>query len=614
MNPKKPVQLSENAMTVLSKRYLFRDRDGTPLETPEQFFMRVARHVAEGDSAYGASKPEIEATCQTFYELLSSLTFLPNSPTLMNAGREKGQLSACFVLPIEDSMVSIFDTLKHTALIHQSGGGTGFSFSRLRPRGDAVKSTMGESSGPVSFMEVYNAATEAIKQGGTRRGANMGILKVDHPDIEEFIRCKSDLGRVTNFNISVGITDQFMEAVANGSDFDLIHPGTKQVVRSINAQELMNQIIESAWQTGEPGLVFLDRINRDNPTPAVGVIEATNPCGEVPLLPYEACNLGSINLGKMLNASGEFDWELLAVTVQQSVHFLDNVITQNHFPLPEIQKMVEGNRKIGLGVMGWADLLFALEIPYDSEEAVALGQEVMAWIDYHSKQTSVDLAKKRGAFPNFSKSRYASGTWLQEKHVHSTTTRITKNQWQSLDAEITNSGIRNATTTCIAPTGTISMIADASGGIEPIFSLAYFRNVMDGTKMSEVHNGFKAVLEAKGIWSAGLKQEIATHGSLDGVKDVPDKIRQVFVTARDVAPNWHVKMQAAFQAYTDNAVSKTINFAESATRHDVAETYRLADELGVKGITVYRDNSRKNQPMHLQTETTEPQQIVCADC
>lgn len=602
------LQLTPNAQVVLAKRYLLRNAQGEPIETPADLFRRVARHIAVGDLAYGVSQAQVETLSETFYGLMASLAFLPNSPTLMNAGRPptgsskngtKGQLSACFVLPIEDSMESIFETLKHAALIHQSGGGTGFSFSRLRPKNDVVNSTMGVSSGPVSFMEVYNAATEAIKQGGARRGANMGILRIDHPDIEEFIHAKQNLRKVTNFNISIAITDAFMAAVEADSPFDLLHPNTGKTVKTVSARHLFEQIVHNAWQTGEPGLFFIDRVNADQPTPKLGAIEATNPCGEVPLLPYEACNLGSINLGRMLDESGQLDWEKLKTTVYQAVHFLDNVITQNHFPLSQIQAMVEGNRKIGLGVMGWADLLIALGIPYNSEAAIALAYEVAAWIDYQSKRASVELAKTRGRFPNFDHSRYAEASWLVQKYATQPTPHVSAQDWQALEQEIACHGLRHATTTCIAPTGTIGIIAGASGGIEPLFAIAYTRNILDGAHLSEVHSRFEAVARAGGFYREDMMAEMAHQGSLQSISEIPEEIKHVFVTTHDIAPDWHVRMQAAFQAFVDNGVSKTINFPEQATEAQVAETYRMAYRLGLKGITVYRNNSRQDQPMAL---------------
>jgi ribonucleoside-diphosphate reductase alpha chain len=597
--------IPQNGMTVLEKRYLIRDDRGEVKETPSDLFRRVARFIAEGDFAYGKTEPDVEALAEQFYALLARLEFLPNSPTLMNAGRPLGQLSACFVLPVDDSMESIFETLKYTALIHQSGGGTGFSFSKLRPQGDVVRSTMGVSSGPVSFMEVYNAATEAIKQGGTRRGANMGILQIDHPDIESFISAKDDLRKVTNFNISVTVTDEFMRAVKEDGPFTLKHPNSKKGTKIVKARALFNQIVDSAWRTGEPGLVFVDRVNRDNPTPQLGRIESTNPCGEVPLLPYEACNLGSINLGKMLTADHRLDWDKLAETVALTTHFLDNVITQNRFPLSQIKNMVEGNRKIGLGVMGWADALLALGIPYNSEEAVELGREVAAWIDYHSKIASIELAKKRGSFPNFAQSQYASGNWLATRHREHATEKVSVDQWKQLDADILKHGLRNATTSCIAPTGTISIIAGASGGIEPVFAWVFTRNVMDNTRMPEVHSQFLSWLKSHNLDSRELINQVAERGSIHDFSEIPEEIRRLFVTSFDIEPEWHVRMQAAFQDFTDNGVSKTINFPEGANRDSIAKTYHLAFELGIKGITVYRNNSRQDQPMALESAPKE---------
>jgi ribonucleoside-diphosphate reductase alpha chain len=609
------LSLSDNGRRVLEKRYLIKDSHGAVLETPEHLFRRVARFIAEGDFQYGRGEKDVAALEERFYHLLASLAFLPNSPTLMNADRPLGQLSACFVLPIEDSLESIFETLKHAALIHQSGGGTGFSFSRIRPRDDVVRSSMGVSSGPVSFMEVYNAATEAIKQGGTRRGANMGILRVDHPDIEAFIHCKQDLTRITNFNISVAVTDAFMQAVEAHTDYALIHPVSGETVRRVSARGVFNQIVQSAWQTGEPGLIFIDRINADNPTPAQGQIESTNPCGEVPLLPYEACNLGSINLGQMLTREGKLDWERLADTTACVTHFLDNVITQNRYPIPQIKAVVDGNRKIGMGVMGWADLLIALEIPYDSEEAVELARDVAAWMDWHAKKASVQLAKERGPFPNFAQSQFAQGTWMQEKHCQQPTGKVRAEDWQALDEEIRQHGLRNATTTCIAPTGTISIIAGASGGIEPLFSVIFERNVMDGTRMLEVHPRFEASALAHGFHQEALLKEIAHRGTLQPfTSEIPDGVRRVFKTAQDVDPVWHVRMQATFQEFCDNGVSKTINFEESAPPQAIEESYWLAYRLGVKGMTVYRNNSRLQQPMALATEKPTEHSQLCPDC
>ena len=620
MNNLQP-NIPPNGMLVLQRRYLVKDDQGAVMETPAELFRRVAWTMAEADRQYGKSDAEIDALGDTFYAMLANLEFLPNSPTLMNAGRPLGQLSACFVLPIDDSMESIFETLKHTALIHQSGGGTGFSFSKLRPAGDVVRSTMGVSSGPVSFMEVYNAATEAIKQGGTRRGANMGILRIDHPDIEDFINAKNDLRKVTNFNISVTVTDDFMRAVAEDGPFELRHPGTGKVTKTVKARNLFNQIVKNAWKTGEPGVVFTDRVNRDNPTPNVGEIESTNPCGEVPLLPYEACNLGSINLGKMLSADGkQIDWDKLTQTVHRTMHFLDNVITANQFPIPQIKEMVDANRKIGLGVMGWADCLLSLGVAYDSPEALHLAREVSSWIDYQSKLASVELAKQRGAFPNFKESRYAAGTWLCERHCGEPTGRLTQKSWQHLDAEIRQHGLRNATTTCIAPTGTISIIAGASGGIEPVFAFVFTRNVMDNTRMLEVHPMFAERLKAQNLYNPDLLERITAQGSLAGLPEISEEMQRLFVTSFDIAPECHVKMQAAFQEFTDNGVSKTINFPESASQEGIAEAYLTAFELGIKGITVYRNNSRKDQPMALESGTADPEvketlpPVHCVEC
>lgn len=607
--------LSDNALEVLKRRYLVKDAHGNVTETPAQLFRRVADFIAQG-----SQKEKDTTRADQFYASMANCQFMPNSPTLMNAGRPLGQLSACFVLPVEDSMESIFETLKHTALIHQSGGGTGFSFSRLRPAGDFVKSSMGVSSGPVSFMEVYNAATDAIKQGGTRRGANMGVLRIDHPDIETFISAKNDLRKITNFNISVAITDAFIEAVKNNSEFELLHPGTKQPTQSINARKLFDQIIGSAWQTGEPGLVFIDQINRMNPTPQAGEIEATNPCGEVPLLPYEACNLGSINLGCFVNKNS-IDWDALKETVTLGVRFLDNVITQNKYPIPEIAEVVNANRKIGLGVMGWADALIALGIRYDSEQALQLATDVAAFIDYHGKRESVALAKLHGSFPNFKQSRYKNNNWNSERYHNIQTNTVTPKEWVQLDKDIHTHGLRNATVTCIAPTGTISIIAGASGGIEPLFSLVFERNIMDGTRLTEVHPQFEAALKNAGVKNPeAIYKNILATGSIQNLKDIPDALKKIYATAFDVSPEWHVKMQAAFQQFTDNAVSKTINFSESANRADVENAYWQAYELKLKGITVYRNNSRSNQPMTLskmiaeEPEACSFTQSACLKC
>lgn len=625
------LSLSENAIKVLEKRYLKRDNEGNCTETPADMFKRVASSIAIADLQYGKSQSEVDELTQKFYEFITNRYFMPNSPTLMNAGRELGQLSACFVLPVEDSLEGIFETVKNTALIHKSGGGTGFSFSRLRPKNDVVRSTMGVSSGPVSFMEVFNAATEAVKQGGTRRGANMGILRVDHPDIIDFINCKSDNNRLNNFNISVALTDKFMEALKNNEDYELYHPNTKKAVGTLNSKQVFDLIVDGAWRNGEPGIVFIDKMNADNPTPLIGDIESTNPCGEVPLLAYEACNLGSINLGLMMKETSnglEVDWDKLEEVTKLSIHFLDNVITVNNYPLPKIAEMVQNNRKIGLGVMGWADMLMKLGLSYNSKEGTDLAYKVMEFIDYHSKVESVELAKSRGAFENFKGSVYEDGTFLTKKFVGKSAGIISDEEWTNLDAQIKEVGIRNSTTTCIAPTGTISMIASASGGVEPLFGLVFFRNVMDGTEMMEVNPIFEKYAKDNGFYSEAMMKQIAQDGTIAHVDDVSDEIKQIFATAHDVTPEWHVRMQAAFQLHTDNAVSKTVNFEEHATREDIEKAYVLAFENNLKGITVYRNNSRTFQPMNLEAKketsleikpideepTGEIKDIVCPEC
>ena len=630
LNLGEKLNLSENAIKVLEKRYLKRDQDGTCVEAPADMFARVASSIAEAELKYGKSKSDVDALTKDFYEAITNLYFLPNSPTLMNAGRELGQLSACFVLPVEDSLEGIFETVKNTALIHKSGGGTGFSFSKLRPKNDVVRSTMGVSSGSVSFMEVFNAATEAVKQGGTRRGANMGILRVDHPDVIDFIHCKSDNNKLNNFNISVAITDKFMEALKNGTDYELYHPNTKKAVGTMNAKKVFDLIVDGAWRNGEPGIVFIDKMNADNPTPQIGEIESTNPCGEVPLLSYEACNLGSINLGRMLTETSnglEINWSKLAEITKLSIHFLDNVITVNNYPLPVIAEMVQNNRKIGLGVMGWADMLMKLGLSYNSKEGTDLAYQVMEFIDYHSKIESLELAKARGAFNNFKGSVYDAGTFLTKKYTGKSAGIISDAQWIDLDAQIKEFGIRNSTTTCIAPTGTISMIASASGGVEPLFGLVFSRNVMDGTEMLEINPVFKKYAEENGFYSESLMKEIAKDGSVAHVDGVPEAVKHTFATAHDVTPEWHVKMQAAFQLHTDNAVSKTVNFEETATREDIEKAYILAFDNNLKGITVYRNNSRTFQPMNLDAKKTpeveikpideptgEIKKVVCPDC
>ena len=604
------LNLSENAIKVLERRYLKRDKDGNCTEKPSDMFRRVALAIASGDLKFGKTQADVEKLADRFYDFITKCYFMPNSPTLMNAGRELGQLAACFVLPVEDSLEGIFETVKNTALIHKSGGGTGFSFSRLRPKNSVVRSTMGVSSGPVSFMEVFNAATEAVKQGGTRRGANMGILRVDHPDILDFINCKSDNNKLNNFNISVAITDKFMEALKKGEDYDLVNPQNNQVVARLSAKKVFDLIVDGAWRNGEPGIIFIDKMNSDNPTPLVGQIESTNPCGEVPLLAYEACNLGSINLGRMVieGANGpEVDWETLAQTTRTAIRFLDNVIAVNNYPLPQISEMVQNNRKIGLGVMGWADMLMKMGISYSSEEGTKLASQVMEFIDYESKCESIELSKERGRFNNFKGSVYDGKNFLYNKYKGKSAGKISDEQWKDLDAQIEKYGIRNATTTCIAPTGTISMIAGASGGVEPLFGLVFSRLIMDGTEMLEVNPIFKEYAIKHGFYSEDLMKEIAKTGSVAHVDKVPADAKKIFVTAHDVSPYWHVKMQAAFQLHTDNAVSKTVNFEEHATREDIEEAYVLAYENNLKGITVYRNNSRQFQPMNLDSKKSEAQ-------
>ncbi|MDR1619097.1 MAG: vitamin B12-dependent ribonucleotide reductase [Clostridiales bacterium] len=562
------MELGSNAGTVLERRYLTKDENGNIIETPEELFWRVAAAVAESDRVFGAKN--VKNTAREFFEAMTSLRFLPNSPTLMNAGKPLGQLSACFVLPVGDSMPEIFNTVKSAALIHKSGGGTGFSFSRLRPSGSAVRSTGGVASGPVSFMKVFNAATEAVKQGGTRRGANMGILRVDHPDILSFIDCKRDDNTITNFNISVGVTEAFMQAVEAGCDYELRNPHNgREVVSKLNAREVFDHIVEMAWGNGEPGIIFLDRLNRDNVVPGEGEIESTNPCGEQPLLPYESCNLGSINLARMVKAhNGGYavDYDALGGIVDTAVHFLDNVIQANKYPLDEIETATKKTRKIGLGVMGFADMLYHLGIPYNSREGLDTAEELMRFINERAHKQSQNLARERGAFPLFDQSTY-------------------KNELP----------LRNATCTTIAPTGTISILCDASSGVEPLFALAFVRNVMDRDALPQVNEYFRQTAIARGFYSDELMKRILREGTLAHTDEVPADIRRVFVTAHDISPEYHIRMQAAFQKYTDNAVSKTVNFPHSATKEDVTQVYMLAYKLGCKGVTIYRDGSRSEQ-------------------
>ena len=561
--------LTETALHVLEKRYLKKDDQGNPSEKPEELFRRVAHAIAQAELKYD-SKTDSKAIEDDFYQMMTSLEFLPNSPTLMNAGKKMGQLSACFVLPVEDSMESIFDAVKYTALIHKSGGGTGFSFSRLRPENDMVGSTGGVASGPVSFMRAFDTVTDVTKQGGTRRGANMGILNIDHPDIMRFITAKEDMTALTNFNISVALTADFMEAVKADADYDLINPHNLERT-SINAKEVFNKIVDMAWRTGDPGIVFIDRINSDNPTPHLGKIESTNPCGEQPLLPYESCNLASINLSRMVKTSGdrhEIDYAKLANTVKKGVRFLDNVIDVNKFPLKQIEDMTKKTRKIGLGIMGFADLLVMLGVPYNSPEALKVASDVMRFINDEALKASAELAIDRGVFPAFEGSIYDKPEGPR---------------------------LRNATRTTIAPTGTLSMIAGCSSGIEPLFALSYTKTVLDGTPFVEVNPYFESSARAGGFYSDELMKKLAEGSHLDKINDVPAEAKKLFVTAHEITPEWHVKMQASFQQATDNAVSKTINFPKTATREDVARAYQLAYEEGLKGITIYRDQSRDTQ-------------------
>ena len=576
--------LSENALRVLERRYLKKDVHGKVVETPEGMFRRVAGNIAKADANYG-KKADLKRSEDQFFAMMTSGDFMPNSPTLMNAGKDLQQLSACFVLPIKDSMEGIFDSLKSSALIHKSGGGTGFSFSSLRAQNSVVRSTGGVASGPVSFMKVFDAATQAVKQGGTRRGANMGILKIDHPDILEFITCKANTKDITNFNISIMVTDEFMRKVENGEKYWLIDPHTKRKVQELNARETFDLIVEMAWKNGEPGIIFYDKLNADNPTPEIGMIESTNPCGEQPLMPYESCNLGSINLSKMVT-DGKVEWKRLGEVVKGAVHFLDNVIDMNKFPLTIIREKTMDNRKIGLGVMGFADMLIRLKLPYDSQGAVEVAEEVMSFIHKKASDASIDLARERGVFKNFDKSVFKSKA---------------------------NMRLRNATLTTIAPTGTISIISNCSSGIAPLFAVSYIRKVMDNDEMVEIHPIFLEMANERGFYSEKLMKKIAAKGSVQDIDEVPEDIKRIFPTAQDIKPEYHIKMQAAFQKYTDNAVSKTINFPQDASKESVRKAYLLAFKHNCKGITIYRDKSREEQVLNIGSVNSESSFVAGAE-
>ncbi|HSR14181.1 MAG TPA: vitamin B12-dependent ribonucleotide reductase [Gemmatimonadales bacterium] len=593
--PRSPVQLSSNAMTVLEKRYLVKDDAGKPVETAADLFWRVARTIAEPDRAYGASEGAVEALAEAFYDVMAQRLFMPNSPTLMNAGRPLGQLSACFVLPVEDTLSNgrsgIYDTLRAMALVHQSGGGTGFAFSNLRPKNDIVRSTMGVASGPVSFMSLYDASTDVVKQGGTRRGANMGILRVDHPDIMDFITCKDDTTKITNFNISVGVTDAFMKAVELDQEYDLVHPATGKVAGRLRARDVWNRIIHGAWKTGEPGVFFIDRANYYNPVPHLGTYEATNPCGEQPLLAYDVCNLGSVNLAEFV-VNGQIDWARLRRVVHLCTHFLENVIDANHYPLPEITNLAQRIRRIGLGVMGLADLFIRLGVPYDSEEAVELGQKIQKFVDEEGKNESERLAEIRGAFPEWSRSIWGPDETCARGPDGERIRPMRK--------------LRNCNVTTVAPTGTISIIASCSSGIEPLFAVAFMRN-QAGVLMPDVNEDFVRIARDEGWYGEDLMRRIAEAGHIR-FDEVPSRWQRVFVTANEIAPEWHVRMQAAFQDYNDSAISKTVNFANSATEEDVEVIYRMAYSLGCKGVTVYRDGSRDMQVLSTGTTAKKVQE------
>ncbi len=586
MTEEEDLKLSHTALTVLRQRYLKKDETREIIETPVEMFHRVAKHVAEVEKKL-ASDVDITALEEEFFEMMVKFKFLPNSPTLMNAGTPLGQLSACFVLEIKDSLESIFEAVKRAAMIHQSGGGTGFSFSKLRPKDDVVRCTGGVASGPISFMEVFDKTTDVIKQGGKRRGANMGILNVHHPDIIDFILVKSDLNKLRNFNLSVGITDEFMNAVAKKTKYDLINPRNNQVVKQLEAEKVFDLLINMAWNTGDPGFIFLDTINRKNPTPALGQIESTNPCGDVPLLPGESCNLGSINISKFIK-NDEIDWQDLSIVVKLAVRFLDDVIDASKFPFPDIEKMTKANRKIGLGIMGFADALYKLRIPYNSSVAVELARKLMQFVQQEARSASEELAESRGTFPNYEKSIYP------EQGIK----------------------LRNATVTSIAPTGTISLIAGCSSGIEPVFALAYSRKIMDRV-FHEINPVFEEICRQENIYSEELVQEIINQGSLQQLADIPDRVKKVFVTALDIEPEYHVRIQAAFQEFVDNSVSKTINFSKNATINDIRDAILLAHELGCKGITIYRYGSREDQVLsfgNAQATSVTSEKETCPNC
>jgi len=579
------IDLSDNARLVLAKRYLKKDDRGEPMESPEDMFRRVAANIAQAELSWGTAH-DAHAAEEQFYGMMARLEFLPNSPTLMNAGRRLQQLAACFVLPVPDDIEKIFDAIKYAAIIHKSGGGTGFSFSRIRPAGDLVESSRGRASGPISFMKVFNYATGAINQGGFRRGANMGILRCDHPDVEIFCRAKAQEGELENFNLSVACTDAFMKAVREDRPFDLINPHTGRAARRVPAREIWNTMVAQAHRSGDPGAIFLDRINADNPTPQLGPIECTNPCGEQPLLPYEACNLGSINLNKIVR-SGAIDWDYLGLLARLAVRFLDNCIQMSQYPLPQITDIVHGNRKIGLGVMGFADLLLRLGVRYDSPKALEVAEDVMKFVRAEADRASAGLAAERGPFPNISGSIYDRPD---------------------------SPAYRNACRTTVAPTGTLSILAGCSSGIEPVFALAMERHVLDGARLFEVHPLFEQVARERGLWSEDFLGHVAAVPSLSQLKGVPEDMQRLFVTAHEIDPKWHVQIQAAFQKHVDNAVSKTVNLPYEATPQDVAAVYDMAYEMRCKGITVFRDRSRTHQVLVRSVEAgkeLDPPPLAC---